>query len=290
MTIRKHGFKIELFFIHEEGEQLTEICIVTSTNTKKTDKRIKRFIPTSPRSVSSQSQSHSSGNDEDESSSISGKIKAQKRTRRFIHKVEVEDPGISKDGWLSMWMNKEGPGQVKVPIHSSQKTAWSEADDDDSCSRKLEKTSSFTLSSSIDEQNEINLIAESIHIASFEVNVLSFEDNLRRYALPLKVFRKREYLAQYKISGPQFLVFLKRLESEYNVHQNPFHNFVHGLNVMYSSHLLAESFAKHLDSQSMFAVILSALCHDVGHTGRTNAFEINSGSELAMLYNDRSPL
>ena len=35
---------------------------------------------------------------------------------------------------------------------------------------------------------------------------------------------------------------------------------------------------------------MSALCHDVGHTGRTNIFEVNSQSKLALRYHDRSVL
>lgn len=39
-----------------------------------------------------------------------------------------------------------------------------------------------------------------------------------------------------------------------------------------------------------FALILAALCHDVSHTGRTNTFEINSLSNLALRYHDKSVL
>ena len=39
-----------------------------------------------------------------------------------------------------------------------------------------------------------------------------------------------------------------------------------------------------------FALILSGLSHDVGHTGRTNIFEINSLSDLAIRYHDKSVL
>lgn len=40
----------------------------------------------------------------------------------------------------------------------------------------------------------------------------------------------------------------------------------------------------------MFALLLAALCHDVDHTGRTNAFEAASYSTLALKYNDDSIL
>jgi hypothetical protein len=39
-----------------------------------------------------------------------------------------------------------------------------------------------------------------------------------------------------------------------------------------------------------FAVIFSALIHDLDHPGNTNAFEVNSMSQRAVLYNDQSVL
>ena len=42
--------------------------------------------------------------------------------------------------------------------------------------------------------------------------------------------------------------------------------------------------------QELLAAILAAIVHDVEHTGTTNNFHVQSGSELALLYNDRSVL
>lgn len=38
----------------------------------------------------------------------------------------------------------------------------------------------------------------------------------------------------------------------------------------------------------MFTIVFSGLCHDVGHTGFTNLFEIASHSKKAITYNDSS--
>lgn len=43
-----------------------------------------------------------------------------------------------------------------------------------------------------------------------------------------------------------------------------------------------------LTSMQIFSIVFSGLCHDVGHTGFTNAFEIASRSPKALLYNDQS--
>merc|ERR1712176_728894 len=39
-----------------------------------------------------------------------------------------------------------------------------------------------------------------------------------------------------------------------------------------------------------YALLISALGHDIGHPGKTNPFLVATRDELAMCYNDRSPL
>jgi len=43
-----------------------------------------------------------------------------------------------------------------------------------------------------------------------------------------------------------------------------------------------------LDEISMVSLIYSALTFSICHTGHTNSYEINSQSELALKYNDKS--
>lgn len=45
-----------------------------------------------------------------------------------------------------------------------------------------------------------------------------------------------------------------------------------------------------LSDQERFALLLSALCHDLEHTGTTNAYHINAGTDLALMYNDKHVL
>lgn len=40
----------------------------------------------------------------------------------------------------------------------------------------------------------------------------------------------------------------------------------------------------------IFATLVAALIHDFEHTGTTNNFHVMSGSDTAMLYNDRAVL
>ena len=61
---------------------------------------------------------------------------------------------------------------------------------------------------------------------------------------------------------------------------------MHGCYVI-SCHTVANIIIKDLNE---FALIFSGLCHDVSHTTRTNVFEVNSMSKLAIRYHDKSVL
>ena len=39
-----------------------------------------------------------------------------------------------------------------------------------------------------------------------------------------------------------------------------------------------------------FALLMAAVCHDVGHPGYNNPFLVESNNKLALKYNDKSPL
>jgi hypothetical protein len=77
-----------------------------------------------------------------------------------------------------------------------------------------------------------------------------------------------------------------------NYHDNPFHNFQHAAGVVHFAFMLITmTHARtYLDHWKLFGVLFSAVVHDVDHPGNTNAFETNSGSILALRYNDLAVL
>jgi cAMP-specific phosphodiesterase 4 len=83
---------------------------------------------------------------------------------------------------------------------------------------------------------------------------------------------------------------LSVLQKKYNKRNNPFHNYDHGIAVMQSAHymLLCGKARQMIDDFRRMSTIISGLCHDVDHTGRTNIFMINSQSKLATRYHDSS--
>jgi len=72
----------------------------------------------------------------------------------------------------------------------------------------------------------------------------------------------------------------------------PFHNFQHALSTMHYASKIAQvaNLQSVLSHTDLFATIIAALCHDSDHRGFNNAFEMMTRSELALRYNDYSPL
>jgi hypothetical protein len=85
--------------------------------------------------------------------------------------------------------------------------------------------------------------------------------------------------------------FLKAIENKYNPEVS-YHNHVHAADVTQSLHVLLQMGAKNFTEEKLelFSMLISAVVHDVGHTGLNNNFHVNSRSELALLYNDVSVL
>lgn len=81
-------------------------------------------------------------------------------------------------------------------------------------------------------------------------------------------------------------------EVEKNYLANPFHNFAHATDVLHAVARMmriiqSEGFLVELEQYSL---LVAACAHDLGHPGVNNGFLSEVGHELALQYNDRSPL
>jgi len=84
--------------------------------------------------------------------------------------------------------------------------------------------------------------------------------------------------------------FVQGVEKEYL--PVPFHSFAHAVDVTHGvarlMHLInSESFLTDLEQ---YVLLIAAIAHDLGHPGVNNGFLSEVGHELALQYNDRSPL
>ncbi|KAM7380912.1 hypothetical protein PAMP_004181 [Pampus punctatissimus] len=99
-----------------------------------------------------------------------------------------------------------------------------------------------------------------------------------------------DFIAIYNIEPEVLQQFLFEVYRRYN--NIPFHNFKHCFCVtqmMYGLIWLTDLRSK-MDSIDLLIMLTSAVCHDLDHTGYNNAYQINARTELALRYNDISPL
>jgi len=79
---------------------------------------------------------------------------------------------------------------------------------------------------------------------------------------------------------------------EANYKDVPYHNSTHASDVVHSVFWILEQagLAKQIDPIAVFALLVGAAIHDMGHPGQGNAFHVNCGSAVALRYNDYSVL
>lgn len=148
------------------------------------------------------------------------------------------------------------------------------------------------LESSSPRKYSVNDLAEIIPLPSlrdWNLNSFAIENKYNYIYSMLSDFNA---IKEYQINDEVLYNFILRVKGECNKRKNPYHNFNHCFSVMHSLYMLlsstcAVSFFTPLD---IFGLLIAAICHDIDHTGRTNMFEVNSKSQLALRYNDKSVL
>jgi hypothetical protein len=100
-----------------------------------------------------------------------------------------------------------------------------------------------------------------------------------------------EWFCQTEAEKQLLTRFVLATEKEYNS-ANPFHNFYHAIDVLHGVSkmmrlLNSENFLTELEQ---YCLLIAAIGHDIGHPGVNNGFLSEVGHELALQYNDLSPL
>ncbi len=103
-------------------------------------------------------------------------------------------------------------------------------------------------------------------------------------------FDKYNMAEIFGIPEENFANFIWSIEAAYL--ENPYHNRLHAADVMASVHffLTRPSLADSIQDADILITLLAGAVHDVGHPGTNNAFQVNTSSEWATLYNDVSVL
>lgn len=132
-------------------------------------------------------------------------------------------------------------------------------------------------------------------LEAWEFAVLNLSEN-KQFTLclcALTVYRGLTFGSPFGISdwGVVCTNFVKAVEAGYNS-SNPYHNFVHAVDVCITTHRFLETLHAHhyLTKNERFCLVVAALAHDIGHPGLNNPFLVETLHELAIRYNDLSPL
>ncbi|KAI9351798.1 high affinity cGMP-specific 3',5'-cyclic phosphodiesterase 9A [Zopfochytrium polystomum] len=104
------------------------------------------------------------------------------------------------------------------------------------------------------------------------------------------MFHDMGLVKAFGIEIPTLRRFLGAIKDCYN--ENPFHNFRHCFCVtqMMYGILHTTGIVEKLRDIDKLILILSCIGHDLDHPGFNNAYQINAMTDLAIIYNDASPL
>ncbi|KAL1235707.1 5'-cyclic phosphodiesterase pde-4,Probable 3' [Trichinella pseudospiralis] len=122
----------------------------------------------------------------------------------------------------------------------------------------------------------------------FKMDELSHNHSLT--TITFTILKNRGLLKAFNIRPARLLTYLLHLEDHYR--KNSYHNSLHAADVTQTVHVMLStpSLESVFTDLEKLAVIFAAAIHDVDHPGLTNQFLVNSGSELAIMYNDESVL
>ncbi|KAK7080217.1 Calcium/calmodulin-dependent 3',5'-cyclic nucleotide phosphodiesterase 1C [Halocaridina rubra] len=110
--------------------------------------------------------------------------------------------------------------------------------------------------------------------------------------LSYELLNRYGLLHKFKMPPATLETFLTQVESGYQKYKNPYHNNVHAADVLQTMHYMLSQtgLMNWLNDIEILATLMAAIIHDYEHTGTTNNFHVMSGSETALLYNDRAVL
>ncbi|KAM4025732.1 dual specificity calcium/calmodulin-dependent 3',5'-cyclic nucleotide phosphodiesterase 1A isoform 1-T1 [Anomaloglossus baeobatrachus] len=132
-------------------------------------------------------------------------------------------------------------------------------------------------------------------VDQWSFNVFSLNEASGEHALKFMVyelFTRYDLINRFKIPVACLVSFVEALEVGYSKYKNPYHNLIHAADVTQTVHyiMLHTGIMHWLTELEILAMILAAAIHDYEHTGTTNNFHIQTRSDAAILYNDRSVL
>ena len=128
---------------------------------------------------------------------------------------------------------------------------------------------------------------------SWDLHAIDIQERKQRIAFAVFCVLEFPGCAAYcheRLKTDTMIKFVQQVETEYMDH--PYHNFYHALDVCFTTQRMMKLSFTSLFMQEIeqMSLLISAICHDIGHPGVNNPFLVDTSHELAVRYNDRSPL
>uniref|UniRef100_A0A9J7X6Q0 Phosphodiesterase n=1 Tax=Cyprinus carpio carpio TaxID=630221 RepID=A0A9J7X6Q0_CYPCA len=132
-------------------------------------------------------------------------------------------------------------------------------------------------------------------VDKWSFDVFTLQEASSEHALKFLVYElltRYDLISRFRIPVSSLVSFVEALEIGYSKHRNPYHNLIHAADVTQTAHylMLHTGIMHWLSELEILAMVFAAAIHDFEHTGTTNNFHIQTRSEVAILYNDRSVL
>ncbi len=141
-------------------------------------------------------------------------------------------------------------------------------------------------------RDDINMILVDVNEWNFDI----FEVDRITKGHPIlfiayAVFKNYSLYETFNIDESVVRRYFAATEAGYRV-ENEYHSNVHAADVMQNVHcfLLQDEFRNHLLAHDVLGLLIAAAIHDYDHPGVNNNFLIQTKSDVALLYNDKSVL
>ncbi|XP_066543363.1 dual specificity calcium/calmodulin-dependent 3',5'-cyclic nucleotide phosphodiesterase 1A isoform X2 [Amia ocellicauda] len=132
-------------------------------------------------------------------------------------------------------------------------------------------------------------------VDKWSFDVFALHDASGEHALKFLVYElltRYDLINRFRIPVSSLVSFVEALEVGYSKYRNPYHNLIHAADVTQTTHylMLHTGIMHWLTELEILAMVFAAAIHDFEHTGTTNNFHIQTRSDVAIFYNDRSVL
>jgi len=202
---------------------------------------------------------------------------------RSAHQAESNNVSTPSGMW-SMWMDgratptsrRRSSADFASGRRTSTKTVFS-----------MNSEESGALSIASDALGDVGLTVEAVD--SWNLDFLSL-DHERIHAITSALLfstAERAFALDPEVGS----AFIDRIEEKYN-DACPYHNWMHAADTHFGvfRECNIAKVAEFTPRMELFALHVAAIAHDVGHPGLNNVFLVSASHELALRYNDVSPL